>query len=142
MKQFATYFLYTMLIACIVLACNDSPDITVVYGFDLETMPVPKRISENETVEIRCQIVKEGNYSGTRYCIRYFQTDGKGELRLDDGRILTPNDLFPLKREEFRLYYTSHCTDSQTFDIYIEDSNGQVVQKTFSFSNDSKDNLE
>ncbi len=32
--------------------------------------------------------------------------------------------------------YTSHCTDQQVIDVYIEDNHGQVVQKTFSFQND------
>jgi hypothetical protein len=37
------------------------------------------------------------------------------------------------------MYYTSHCTDQQVIDVYIEDSFGQVVQKTFSFQNDRGD---
>ena len=69
------------------------------------------------------------------YSIRYFQVDGKGELKLDDGRILKPNDLYVLKKDVFRLYYTSRCTDSRTIDVYIEDAFGQVVQKSFNFSN-------
>jgi hypothetical protein len=72
-----------------------------------------------------------------RYFIRFFQVDGKGELRLDDGRLLTPNDLFPLTDETFRLYYTSRCTDQQNLDIFIESNQGQTVQKSFSFSNES-----
>ena len=138
MRKTLSYFLYTMLIACIVCACNSSLDITQIYAFDLLTLPVPKKIVQGETVEIRCQLVKEGNYSESRYYIRYFQSDGKGELRLDDGRILRPNDLFPLKNEVFRLYYTSFCTDQQAIDIYIEDNFGQVVQKTFSFQNETE----
>lgn len=58
-------------------------------------------------------------------------------LRLDDGRILQPNDLYPLKNEVFRLYYTSACTDQQTIDIYIVDSFGQTVQKTFAWQNEN-----
>lgn len=34
------------------------------------------------------------------------------------------------------MYYTSFCTDQQVIDVYIEDSFGQVIQKTFSFQND------
>ncbi|KAA6300740.1 MAG: hypothetical protein EZS26_003105 [Candidatus Ordinivivax streblomastigis] len=139
MKKTLSYFLYTMLIACIVCACSDRLDINQVYTFDLQCMPVPKKIVQGETVEVRCQLVKEGDYSGTRFFIRYFQSDGKGELRLDDGRILTPNDLFPLTKDVFRLYYTSLCTDQQTIDIYIEDSFGQVVQKSISFANENAD---
>jgi len=136
MKKTLSYFLYTLLLAAIVCACNSSLDINKIYGFDLVTMPIPKKIIENETIEIRCELVREGFYKGTRYCIRYFQPDGKGELRLDDGTLLTPNDLFPLTKEIFRLYYTSRSTDQQTIDIYIEDSFGQTVKKTFSFSNE------
>lgn len=128
----------TAWLAAIVLmfvACDDELDVKQVYSFDLETMPVQKRITEGETAEIRCQIVQEGNYSGTTFSIRYFQPDGVGELRLDDGRVLLPNDLYPLKKETFRMYYTSHCTDQQVVDVYIEDNHGQVVQKTFSWQN-------
>lgn len=49
--------------------------------------------------EIRCQIVKEGDYQDTKFFIRMFQPDGVGELRLDDGRVLLPNDLYPLKKK-------------------------------------------
>ncbi|MDR3327488.1 MAG: DUF3872 domain-containing protein [Prevotellaceae bacterium] len=139
MKRFASYILYTLLLAAIVCACSDRLDINPVYGFDLLTMPIPKKIVENETVEIRCQLTKEGDYSGTAFFIRYFQPDGKGELRLDDGTLLTPNDLFPLTKDVFRLYYTSRCTDQQTIDVYIEDSFKQVVQKTLSFSNENEE---
>jgi hypothetical protein len=139
MKKTLSYFLYTMLIACIVCACNNDLDITQKYAFDLLAMPYPKRVVQGETVEMRLQIVKQGDYAEMKFYIRYFQTDGKGELRLDDGRVLTPNDFFPLTNETFRLYYTSHCTDQQNIDIYIIDSFGQVVQKTFSFTNESAD---
>ena len=131
---------FITLVACIVCACNDGLNINQVYSFDLQTMPVPKKIMQGETVEIRWQIVKTGNYAGNAYSIRFFQNDGKGELRLDDGRILSPNDLYPLKKEVFRLYYTSHCTDNQTFDVYIEDRFGQVVRKSFSFQSVNNNN--
>ena len=131
-----------LLIACVFCGCNDMLEIQQKYSFDLITLPVPKRIKQNETVEIRCQIVKEGNYAGARYQIRYFQPDGRGELSLNDGRMLTPNDLFQLENDTFRLYYTSRCTESQTIDIYIVDNFGQVVQKRFSFSHEKEEKEE
>ena len=137
MKKILSNILYTVLISCIVCACNDSLDITQNYAFDLQVMPYPARIVQGEKVEIRCQLVKEGNYLDARYFIRYFQAEGKGELRLDDDRVLTPNDLFPLENDVFRLYYTSHCTDRQNLTVYIEDSFGKVVQKTFNFQNEN-----
>lgn len=139
MKRIKTFFGITAWLAAIMLlalACSNDMDINKVYAFDLVCMPVQKKIVQGEVAEIRCQIVKEGDYQDTKFFIRYFQPDGIGELRLDDGRVLLPNDLYPLKKETFRIYYTSHCTDQQVIDVYIEDNHRQVVQKTFSFQND------
>ena len=137
MKRTLSYFLYTLLLAAVVCACNDNLDITQNYAFDLQVMPYPKRIARGETIEIRCELIKEGDYKEARYCIRYFQTDGKGELHLDDGTLLLPNDLYPLAKDVFRLYFTSLSDDRQVFSIYIEDNAGQVVEKIFSFANAS-----
>ena len=142
MKKTLVYFLYTLLLSAIVCACSDDLDINQVYTYDLVCMPVQKKIVQNETAEIRCQLVKEGDYKQARFFIRYFQTDGKGELRMDDGTVFLPNDLYPLDRTTFRLYYTSHSTDQQVIDVYIEDNFGQVVQKNFSWQNDSGDSEE
>ncbi len=124
-------------IALLVFACTDDLDVKQAYSFYLGTMPVQKRIMENETAEIRCALVREGDYSEARYYIRYFQPDGKGELRLDDGTLLLPNDLYPLEKYVFRMYYTSRCTDQQAIDVYIEDNYGQVYQASFSFQNET-----
>lgn len=145
MKKIKSFFGITAWLVAIMLlalACNDDLDIHKAYTFDLATMPVQKKIIQGEVAEIRCQIIKEGDYQENRFYIRYFQPDGKGELRIDDGRIFTPNDLFSLNKEEFRLYYTSHCTDQQTIDVYIVDSFGQTVVKTFSFQNDKGEDEE
>ncbi|KAB2823036.1 DUF3872 domain-containing protein [Petrimonas sulfuriphila] len=135
-KSFFGITAWLVAMMLLALACNDDMDINKVYAFDLVCMPVQKKIVQGEVAEIRCQIVKEGDYQDTKFFIRYFQPDGIGELRLDDGRVLLPNDLYPLKKETFRIYYTSHCTDQQVIDVYIEDNHRQVVQKTFSFQND------
>lgn len=141
MKRFASYILYTLLLSAIVSASfschNDDLDIRQDYLFDLVTMPVQKKIVKGNTAEIRCQLKKEGDYSQTTFYNRYFQPDGEGELKLDDGRILLPNDLYILTKDVFWLYYTSQCTDQQTIDVYIEDSFGQVIKSTFSFQNES-----
>ena len=69
----------------------------------------------------------------------FFQPDGKGKLEMDNGTVFLPNDLYPLEKETFRLYYTSASTDQQTIDIYIIDSFGQMQQVSFSFNNDSSE---
>ena len=145
MKKIKTFFGITAWLAAIMLlalACSNDMDINKVYAFDLVCMPVQKKIVQGEVAEIRAQIVKEGNFQDTKFYIRYFQIDGKGELRLDNGTVLLTNDLYLLEKETFRMYYTSHSTDQQVIDVYIEDSFGQVVQKTFSFQNDRGDEEE
>ena len=109
------------------------------YPFSIETLPVPKRLKVGETAEIRCRLVRGGYYQPTTYQIRYFQPDGKGKLEMDNGTVLLLNDLYPLEKETFRLYYTSASTDQQTIDIYIIDSFGQMQQLSFSFNNDSSE---
>ena len=139
MKRIKTFFGITAWLAAIMLlalACSSDMDINKVYAFDLVCMPVQKKIVQGEVAEIRAQIVREGNFQDTKFYIRYFQVDGKGQLQLDNGTILLPNDLYLLEKETFRMYYTSHSTDQQVVDVYIEDNHGQVVQKTFSFQND------
>ena len=125
------------LICLIMFACSDDLDVQQIYKFDLKTMPVQKRIMVGATAEIRCELVKEGNYEDAEFFIRYFQPDGRGELRLNDGAPLIPNDRYPLEESVFRLYYTSRSSDQQTIDVYIEDNAGQVVMKTFTFQNGS-----
>jgi len=141
-KQTASYILYTLLLAAIVCACNSSLDVTTDYAFSLEVMPHPSRIVRGETAEIRMRIVAEGSYSGNQFFIRYFQTDGRGELKLDDGRVLSPNDLYLLPNKVFRLYYTSHSTTQQNVDVFIENSFGRTVRKTLSFANENPEREE
>lgn len=118
-------------------SCDKELDVQQAYKFELETMPVQKRIAVGETTEIRCTLVREGAYADARYTIRYFQSDGKGELRMDDGTLFAPNDRYPLERFSFRLYYTSRSDDQQTVDVYIEDNMGQIVQRSFTFQNET-----
>ena len=116
-------------------SCTPELDVRQDYSFSLSTLPVQKDIVKGAVAEIRCALSAEGDFKDTRYTIRYFQPDGKGELLLDNGTLLSPNDRYPLIREEFRLYYTSLSADQQTIDVYIEDSFGKVQQLTFAFNN-------
>ena len=140
-------FFAAMLVALVAMAlasCENEPDVQQAYPFTVETMPVPTRIVQGETVEIRCELKREGRFSDARYTIRYFQPDGKGTLRMDDGMVLLPNDRYPLDREVFRLYYTSECEEQQTIDIYFEDNSEpeQLFLLSFDFNNEKKDETE
>jgi hypothetical protein len=128
----------TLFVAGVLLtSCDDKIEVLQAYDFNLTTMPVQKQIKQGETAEIRCQLNKSGNYEGVKFYIRYFQPDGKGTLKMDDGTVFLPNDSYELDRETFRLYYTSECTDQQTIDVVVYDNFGQSYELSFSWQNDS-----
>ncbi len=116
-------------------ACDSELDVQQVYEFDIQTMPVRKEIKQGETAEIRCSLIEKGTFSDNRYTIRFFQSEGSGELRLGkDGEVFLPNDRYPLPDKEFRLYYTSRSDDSQAFEVVVENSTGNAVKLEFSFN--------
>ena len=103
-------------------ACDRDLGVQQCYPFTVETMPVQKDIIRGQTAEIRCTLKRGGEFADTRYTIRYFQSDGKGLLRNDNGMVFKPNDRYPL-----------------TNDVYVEDSFGRIQQLTFSFNNERED---
>ena len=100
-----------------VTACDDGLDVTQAYPFTVETMPVPKELAKGETAEIRCELVREGEFDGAVYTIR--------------------NDRYLLENEKFRLYYTSECDESQSLTITVEDNFGNSFEWETDFNNDS-----
>lgn len=139
MRRIASYIIYTILIACIACACSDDIDIRQDYEFKVTHLPVPKKLKVGETAEIRCQLERLGRYDNAKYYLRYFQPDGKGELRMDDGTVFLPNDRYKLTKETFRLYYTSESEDQAVIDIYFEDNYQNAYQLSFSFNNDNSE---
>ena len=127
---------------CLV-SCDGGLDVRQEYPFTVEAMPVADGIANGETVEIRLEIRPEGNFAGTVYTLRYFQPDGKGSLKMEDGTVLKPNDRYLLNERRFRLYYTSQSADdSQTIDLYFEDNWGNMRQLTYGFNvNDAENNV-
>ena len=125
----------TLAVFCL-SACDRDLDVQQSYPFTVETMPVQKDIIRGQTAEIRCTLKRGGEFADTRYTIRYFQSDGKGLLRNDNGTVFKPNDRYTLTKDVFRLYYTSLSSDRQTIDVYVEDNFGRVQQLTFSFNNE------
>lgn len=139
MRKIAAYIIYTILIACIACACSSDIDIRQNYDFKVTHLPVPKKLKVGETAEIRCQLERSGKFDDAKYYLRYFQPDGKGELRMDDGTIFLPNDTYDLSKETFRLYYTSQSDDQQVVDIYFFDNMGNKFQLSFSFNHDNSE---
>ena len=116
-------------------SCDDDMDIQQSYPFTVETMPVPNKMTKGQTVEIRCELKKEGNVANTLYTIRYFQYEGEGTLRMDNGITFLPNDRYLLENDKFRLYYTSECNEAQNFIVVVEDNFGNSYELEFDFNN-------
>ncbi|MFR3216442.1 MAG: DUF3872 domain-containing protein [Dysgonomonas mossii] len=137
MRKLLVYTLYTLSLVVIACACSDNIDIKRDYEFEVLHLPVQKRIKKGETAEIRCQLVRSGNWEDARYYMRYFQPDGNGELKTEDGMVFKPNDLYEMTKETFRLYYTSQSEDQQVIDLYFLDNFGNMFTLSFSFNNES-----
>jgi len=86
-------------------------------------------------VEIRCELKKEGDFSGTLYTIRYFQFEGEGTLKMDNGITFLPNDRYLLENGKFRLYYTAEGDEAHNFIVVVEDNFGNSFELEFDFNN-------
>ena len=122
-------------------SCIDELDVKNDYEFTVEYLPVPKRLKMGETAEIRLELVRDGNFSDAKYYVRYFQPDGKGELRFD-GRLLTPNDSYEIRKETFRMYYTSQSAEQQVIDLVFYDNFRNKYELSFAFSHVRSDEEE
>ena len=127
--------LFMGLMGCFLASCDDELEIQQSYPFTVETMPVPNKVTKGQTVEIRCEMKKEGNYTNALYTIRYFQFEGEGMLKMDNGITFLPNDRYLLENEKFRLYYTSGCSEAQNFIVVVEDNFGNAYEMEFDFNN-------
>jgi len=137
MKKF---FCFTVIFCGFFIAnsCSDDLEIQNNYEFAVTHLPVPKRLKMGETAEIRFELIRSGNFVNAKYYVRYFQPDGSGILTLD-AQILKPNDGYQLKKEIFRMYYTSGCEEQQVIDLTFYDNFKNQVDISFSFSNDRID---
>ena len=146
MKTFGLMALISLAIAavCGLASCSDDLDVQQSYPFTVEVMPFTDKIVKGQTVELRFEIVPEGNYTNTLYTIRYFQYDGEGSLRLVDGPVLVNNDRVLLESKTFRLNYTAKSSGEHRYLVVVEDlCNGQHtssnVAMTFMFNSASND---
>ena len=117
------------------VSCDDDMDIQQSYPFTVEVMPVPNKVTKGQTVEIRCELKKEGDFAGTHYTIRYFQFEGEGKLKMDNGITFLPNDRYLLENGKFRLYYTAEGDEAHNFIVVVEDNFGNSFELEFDFNN-------
>lgn len=136
-KSFGVIAILTFVIAavCSLTSCSDDLDVQQSYPFTVEVMPFADKITAGQTVELRFEIVPEGNYANTLYTIRYFQYDGEGTLKLVDGPVLVNNDRVLLESKTFRLNYTAKSADAHKFLVVVEDNFGSTPwEQTFEFN--------
>ena len=117
------------------VSCDDDMDIQQSYPFTVETMPVPNKVTKGQTVEIRCELKKTGDFANTLYTIRYFQFEGEGTLKMDNGITFLPNDRYLLENEKFRLYYTAAGEEAHNFIVVVEDNFSNSYELEFDFNN-------
>ena len=136
-KSFGVIAILTLVIAavCSLTSCSDNLDVQQSYPFTVEVMPFADKITAGQTVELRFEIIPEGNYANTLYTIRYFQYDGEGTLKLVDGPVLVNNDRVLLESKTFRLNYTAKSADAHKFLVVVEDNfNSTPWEQTFEFN--------
>jgi len=63
--------------------------------------------------------------------------EGAGQLQYYSDPPYLPNDEYPLKQKQFRLYYTSKASESHQFSIWIKDSFGNERRVDYEFDNAS-----
>ena len=119
------------------VSCDDDMDMDIQqsYPFTVETMPVPNKVTKEQTVESRCELKKTGDFANTLYTIRYFQFEGDGTLKMDNGITFLPNDRYLLENEKFRLYYTAEGEEAHNFIVVVEDNFGNSYELEFDFNN-------
>ncbi len=136
-KSFGVIAILTFVIAavCSLTSCSDDLDVQQSYPFTVEVMPFADKITAGQTVELRFEIIPEGNYANTLYTIRYFQYDGEGTLKLVDGPVLVNNDRVLLESKTFRLNYTAKSADAHKFLVVVQDNfNSTPWEQTFEFN--------
>jgi hypothetical protein len=102
-------------------------------SYNVETLPLPKKIKQGETVDLEFSIVRERYYSETKYRFRYFANEGEGVLSYK-GNALPVNCFQDIESDNFVLSWQSHSDDAQKLDFVFEDSFGKRVEYSIEFS--------
>lgn len=124
-------------LSLIFVPCDDDMILQQYYPFTVETMPVPNKVTKEQTVEIRCELKKTGEFANTLYTIWYFQFEGgkKSTLKMAGGITFLPNDRYLPENEKFRLYYTAKSDEAHNFIVVVEDNFKNSYKFEFDFNN-------
>jgi hypothetical protein len=134
-----TWLAAIMLLAC---ACSGGIDIKRDYGYRVETLLLPEKLRQGETIDLEFSIIRDGYYTGTRYKFRYFQSKGQGILNYK-GEAVPVNRFRDIDSDNFVLVYQSISgNEQQQLDFVFEDSSGKRVEYSISFDGETADREE
>jgi hypothetical protein len=131
-----TLLLISVIVIVFAIGCSKDLQIKHDYDFNVTCLPVPASLEKNEAAEMRIEILRDsGRYDSTTYYVRYFQYEGKGSLRFDNGETLFPNDSYRLDRNIFRMYFLPNPTyASHQIELTFYDSYRHEHPLTFNFN--------
>jgi hypothetical protein len=142
MKRYIKFGLYTLLLCAIVCVSNncghDDLDILTNYGYSVQTLPLPKKLKQGESVILEFSILREGYYTGTSYQFRYFQPEGTGILTYK-GKVVPVNRLQDITSDNFVLTYQCTCEEQQQLDFVFVDNFDKQVDYTVTFASERTD---
>ena len=122
-------------ISLTLVSCDDDMDIQQSYPFTVETMPVPNKVTRGQTVEIRCELKKTGDFANTLYTIRYFQFEGEGTLKMAGGITFLPNARYPLEKEKVRPDFPAAGGEAHKFIVGGGENFNNPFEVGFDFNN-------
>jgi hypothetical protein len=129
-----TWLAAVMLLA---LACSGNLDIKQDYGYRIETLPLPDKLRQGETIDLEFSIVRDGYYTGTKYKFRYFQSKGQGILGYK-GSTVPVNRFRDIDADDFVITYQSQSgNEQQQLDFVFEDNYGRRVEYSISFDGET-----
>lgn len=115
-------------------SCTHRLEVQEGAPFEVTHLPYYSEIGLRQSAEIRMNLSTEDTFSGTKYTVRYFPYQGKGYLRIGgDGEALRPNDTYPIKQGNFRMYYTPIVSGSHELELVFENNHNQSFTVTLSF---------
>lgn len=138
---------FTILLAGMLYACQDGIEVKQDYGFALTCWPLQSGIGNEETVEMRFTLHRQGNYLGASYRIGYVQTEGNGvvfdrdQTRIEKREMKNLEEIADLDitnpyMETFTLFYRSLSDKKTRVTFIVADNFGQ--ERTIAISFDAR----
>lgn len=117
--------------ALVLGGCGTGPEIRTRFGFEVEVLPYRTEVAPGETVSLELAIVSDGEWSGERYSLRWFRSDGTGWMADGGSNRITENRLYTLPSRHFSLGYHTVERGSERFAVWVTDSGGEERKLEF-----------